>query len=51
MLRAGVLRFVIILKGSYLFEMGGLRTLVLLGGTFALYLYALVDVVRKVKQK
>lgn len=51
LLGTGVLWFVIILKGSYLFEMGGLRTLVLLGGAITLYLYALVDVIRKVKQK
>lgn len=51
LLGAGVFWAVIILKGSYLFEMGGLRTLIFWGGFAALYLYVLVDVIRKVKQK
>lgn len=51
LLGTGVLWTVIIIKGSYLFEVGGLRTLIFWGGFAALYLYALVDVVRKVEQK
>ena len=51
LLGAGVLWGAIVLKGSYLFEMGGLRALIFWGGFIAVYLYALVDIVRKVKKK
>lgn len=44
---AGVLWVAIVLKGSYLFEMGGLRTLIFLGGFAVVYVYALIDVLRK----
>jgi len=50
LLGTGVLWAVIVLKGSYLLEMGGLRALVFWGGFMAVYLYALVDVIRKIKQ-
>lgn len=46
-----VLWGVILIKSSYLWEMGDLRTLIFWGGFIAVYLYALVDVVKKVKQK
>lgn len=49
LLGAGVLWAVVMLKGSYLFEMEGLRALIFWGGFIAVYLYALVDIVRKVK--
>ncbi|MEK7155131.1 MAG: hypothetical protein AAB697_03315 [Patescibacteria group bacterium] len=48
LLGGGVLWGAIVLKGSYLFEMGGLRTLIFWGGLIAVYLYALVDIVRRV---
>lgn len=51
LLGAGVLWAAFVLKGSYLFEMGGLRALIFWGGFITVYLYALVDIVRKVKQK
>lgn len=51
MLGAGVLWGAIVLKGYYLFEMGGLRALIFWGGFLAVYFYALVDIVRNVKQK
>ncbi len=51
LLGAGVLWGAIVLKGSYLFEMGGLRALIFWGGFIAVYFYALVDIVKKVKQK
>lgn len=51
LLGAGVLWGAIVLKGSYLFEMEGLRVLIFWGGFIAVYLYALVDIVKKVKQK
>lgn len=51
LLGAGALWAALLLKGSYLFEMGGLRALIFWGGFIAVYLYALVDIVRKVKQK
>lgn len=44
---AGVLWVAIVLKGSYLFEMGGLRTLIFWGGFAVVYIYALIDVLRK----
>lgn len=49
LLGAGVLWTVIVLKGSYLFEIEGLRTLIFWGGFIAVYLYALIDIVRKIK--
>lgn len=48
---AGVLWAALLLKGSYLLEMGGLRALIFWGGFITVYLSALVDIVRKVKQK
>lgn len=51
MLGAGAVWGAIVLKGSYLFEMGGLRALVFWGGLVAVYLYALVDSVKNVKRK
>ena len=51
LLGAAVLWAAIFLKGSYLFEMGGLRALIFWGGFVAVYLSALIDVVRKMKQK
>ena len=51
LLGAGALWGAIVLKGSYLFEMGGLRALVFWGGLLAVYLSALVDIVKKVKKK
>ncbi len=51
LLGTGVLWAAVVLKGSYLFEMGGLRTLIFWGAFVVLYLSALVDVVRKVKQE
>ena len=48
---AGVLWAVIAIKSSYLLEMGGLRTVIFWGGFMVVYLYALVDSVRKVNQK
>ena len=50
LLGAGALWVAIVLKGSYLFEMGGLRALLFWGGFIAVYLYALIDIVRKVEQ-
>ena len=49
LLGAGALWAAIVLKGSYLFETEGLRALIFWGGFIAVYLYALVDIVRKVK--
>lgn len=51
LLGTGVLWAVIVLKGSYLFEVGGLRTLIFWGAFVALYLSALVDVVRRIEQQ
>lgn len=51
LLGAGALWAALLLKGSYLFEMGGLRSLIFWGGFIGVYFYALVDVVRKMKQK
>ena len=51
LLGAGALWATIFLKGSYLFEMGELRRLIFWGGFIAVYSYALIDVVRKMKQK
>ncbi len=49
MLGAGALWAVIAIKSSYLFEMGGLRTLIFWGGFIAVYSYALLDIIKKVK--
>ncbi len=51
LLGAGALWAVIAIKSSYLFEMGGLRAFIFWGGFIAVYLSALGDVVKKVKQK
>lgn len=47
---AGALWAVLFLKGSYLFETGGLRPLIFWGGFIFVYLYALLDIVKKIKQ-
>jgi hypothetical protein len=49
LLGAGALWAALFFKGSYLFEMGGLRALIFWGGFIAVYLSALIDVVRKIK--
>lgn len=49
LLGAGVLWGVIVLKGSYLFEMGGLQALIFWGGFIVVYLYAFIDISRRVK--
>ncbi|MBI2310092.1 hypothetical protein HYU89_04320 [Candidatus Collierbacteria bacterium] len=51
LLGAGALWSALFLKGSYLLEMGGLRALIFWGGFLAVYLFALIDIERKVKQK
>ncbi len=51
LLGAGTLWTVIFLKGSYLFEIGSLRLLIFWGGFITVYILALIDVVRKMKQR
>lgn len=51
LLGAGVLWAVIAIKSSYLFEMGSLQTFIFWGGFIVVYLYALIDIIRKVNLK
>lgn len=44
---AGVLWAVILIKSSYLWEMGGIKGLIFWGGFIVVYIYALIDVLRK----
>lgn len=47
---AGVLWVIILIKASYLLEMG-VRGMVFWTGFGVVYVYALVDILRKIKQK
>lgn len=44
---AGVLWAIILIKSSYLWEMGEIKELIFWGGFAAVYIYALIDVLKK----